>query len=127
MKKVILCLLLLFFWPISSLYSDTSVTGRYVQSGSNTIIIQLNTSPPPPAAFIVQLKIPAGLQIKSASPDPAGFNSKTGSVKWLIKQPQTGASKLSITTSSPIGIPGLKGEIRFRHPKSGRSVSNSIQ
>lgn len=103
------------------------VSGKYVAVQGGSGRIQVTIASPPPAAFIIQQSLPQGVQLVSASPAPKGHDPKASQVKWLFKQPQPGVLTINMQFSKPITAPMLRGEIRFRDPKSGKMFTKMIK
>lgn len=114
-------LCLLFALP---LHAETNVSGRYGGQGTQ-VTIQLSVAAPPPMAFIVLQQLPAGVQLVHASPAPSGMNDQQ--IKWLFKHPHPGGATISMQLSKPVAVHQLRGEIRFRHPKSGNMFTKPIK
>lgn len=114
--------LLLFFVP--SVHADTNVSGKYGGGGSK-VTIKLSVASPPPAAFIVLQQLPTGVQLVGASPQPAGVSGQQ--VKWFIKHPNAGGSSISMQLSQSVSTKQLRGQIRFKHPRTGKMLTGRIQ
>lgn len=131
MRKEIgmLMILILFF----SLFSNTKtarageiVSGRYLSAAGSLITIRVRVAAPAPAAFIVLQYLPAGVRVAAADPKPAGIDSRTSALKWLFRNPAPGSYSLAIRLSRPVRPKAVRGEIRFRHPVSGKMIRKNI-
>lgn len=111
-------------WP-QHLHAKNSVTGRYQGAGSDQVTIQLVVSDPAPMAFIVLQRLPKGVRLLSASPNPSG-GTKGATVKWLFKHARPGNHTVVMRLSMPVAPGQLQGEIRFRHPDSGAMITTKI-
>ena len=126
MKKGIFCLQVLLF--VFAFHTDAlaDVSGSFIQKNAATVIIQVETTPPPPGAYIVEVQVPAGVNITGLKPESSGYNRKKGMVKWLLKNPGTGRKDLVIIFAGAVDASSLKGVIHYRHPVSGHSIANPI-
>ena len=106
--------------------AETGVAGRYLAGGGSDVQILLTIQDPPPAAFIVQQQIPAGVRMTAAEPAPAGLQQEGGVIKWLFKHPQPGSVILTLQLSKQVVENQLAGEISYRHPRSGTLVTQKI-
>ena len=106
-------------------HAETNISGHYSGGQGTQVTIQLSVAAPPPAAFIVLQQLPAGVQLVNASPAPSGLNNQQ--VKWLFKHPSSGNETISMQLSRPVAVKELRGEIRFRHPKSGNMFTRQIK
>ncbi len=126
MKKIIwIWSLFLLFIP-ATVFGNPVVSGRYVSGGGKRIAIHIQIASPAPAAFIVLQHLPPGVKVLRANPKPAGINHRTGTVKWLFKKSRPGGYSLSLQLSKPVNPGTAHGEIRFRHPGSGKMISKAI-
>ncbi|NOQ46917.1 MAG: hypothetical protein GQ559_09645 [Desulfobulbaceae bacterium] len=127
MKKLFLCLFIVLLFFIIPALAAADVVGRYVGGRGNNVQVRLTVSKPPPAAFIVLQHLPAGVRIEAADPKPSGFDPASSTVKWLFKHPRPGSVAITMRLSRPVSGNMLTGEIRFRHPGSGKMVSRTIR
>lgn len=116
----LLCMLLAL-----PLYAETNVSGQYRGGEGSLVTLQLTVAPPPPAAFIVLQRLPAGVELVTASPAPSGRSGQQ--IKWLFKHPRPGSTTVTMRLSKAVALHRLQGEIRFRHPKSGNMFTKRIE
>ena len=109
------------------LHAQTDVVGSYQDGGGKHVTIKIKVSEPPPMAFIVLQHLPKGVKLLSAVPGPSGSGKGASSVKWLFKHARPGKHKLKMQLSKAVDPKQLKGEIRFRHPKSGAMITRKIR
>ena len=119
------CLALMLLLPGAVRAANLVVSGQYESTGT-TLVISVQVGSPPPVAFIVLQHLPTGIKVIQATPRPAGQNRQTGTLKWFFKKPQVGRHTLTIKLSEPVSKNRLRGEIRYRHPISGKMVSSEI-
>jgi hypothetical protein len=101
-----------------------NVSGRYLDSGSSDIRLQLTVERPAPAAFIVIQKIPRGTQLLAAAPPPSSGAGPV--IKWLFKRPRPGSFLVRMQFSQPVSVHQMEGTISYRHPGNGSPVLTRI-
>lgn len=127
MKKLLFCCLVMLLVSTTQVLAETSVHGRYLSAQGKKVQVQLTVSQPPPAAFIVLQRIPAGVQLLSADPEPSGFDKGSSAVKWLFKGPHPGSLRITMHLSQPVAAHSVSGEIRYRDPGSGKMMTRRIK
>ncbi len=123
-RGCIFCLIMLM--PPAIVNAAGMVSGRYGSAGGRNIVIVVEVSKPPPAAYIVLQRIPPRITVSRADPAPAGFIAKTGTLKWFIKNPRPGERTFTLNLSAAVPARALSGEIRYRDPVTGRMVRRTI-
>ncbi|HIJ78016.1 MAG: hypothetical protein OEY01_01750 [Desulfobulbaceae bacterium] len=106
--------------------NDDLVTCRYLKATGHDIQLQINVAAPPPATIIVIQNIPAGITIKNSSPKINKLNNSKGRAKWLLKAIKPGSVLVEMSLDTPIKAGQLSGEIRYKNPATGMTVTMEI-
>ena len=104
--------------------AEAGVSGRYLAGGGSDVRMLLTIDKPAPTAFIVLQQLPAGVQMTSASPEPAPQEGTA--VKWLFKRQPPGSMIITLQLSHQVPETLLVGEISYRHPANGALVTTTI-
>lgn len=102
----------------------SSVSGRYIKASGTTITLAVTVGKPAPASLIVEQSLSNKNTIKGASPQPQKI-SKSGKVKWLVKNAKPGKKQFTIKLASPLQG-SVKGIVRYRDPSSGKYLEINI-
>jgi hypothetical protein len=105
--------------------ADGPVVGRYLRAEGQQIQLQLAIGSPAPASIIVTQTLPPGTAIVQAQPPVSRFDGQSGEAKWLLKG-ESGTMVLDLQLAQPIRAGEVKGQIRYKHPATGATVTENI-
>ena len=103
------------------------VTCRYLQSEGEKIVLELHIGSPPPAMLILIQRLPEGVTIRSATPPVGKFDAGREEAKWLLKRLQPGTMIFALELNQPVAANAVRGEIRYKDPVSGKSMTMEIK
>ena len=119
--QYILSVLLAIVVPIlflPSLSSAQSVSATVSKQGAQTAIINIQLANPAPANLIVQMSLPPGNSLASASPKANKYDKKNNILKWLFKNTSPGSMHIAVTTQKPLAPERAPVLVRYRDPRS---------
>ncbi len=88
----------------------------------NRVVLKISLPSPPPVNLIAQITVPPQVNIVSTSPPAAKVDKKKSIIKWLVKNPQPGASQFFVTTSPGVDPASVSAMILYRNPGDGSMI-----
>ena len=118
-------LALLLALPAVADAADRPVAGRYLRAAGQHLQLQLTIGSPAPASIIVVQTLPPGTAIVQAQPAAQRIDGRRGEVKWLLKG-ESGAMVLDLQLAQPVRAGEVRGQIRYKHPATGATITDNI-
>ncbi len=107
----------IFLLALVSISRAEPVTARLYQSGKTMTFIELSLAPPAPATLIVEMKLPAGVDVVRTVPHFSKQNKN--SIKWLLKNIKDRSFTIQLETGTKLDLGSSQVHIRYRNRDSG--------
>lgn len=121
------CLLWATLLSAAPAMAESGVSARYAQSSGNQLAIEIITGSNPPASIILIQNLPPGVSIISASPAPGNYNGGQSQVKWLLRNPASGASKITMKLDRKVAASEISAQIRFKPAQGGQMTTQPVE
>ncbi len=96
------------------------VTAKFKDKKGKRIAVLVKASSPVPGSVIFTLKLPAGVKLEKASPEPGKYDTNRGEVKWLLRGLSPGTHKIKLSFSENVNSDDLQAEIRYLNSVTGK-------
>lgn len=96
---------------------------RYLENSNGRSVLELVLDDPAPSSVIVRQRIPEGSRVLDVSPAYSKYASKKHELKWLVKGPRPGITRIVVSFTVPLSGKGLSAVIRCKDPRDGTLVT----
>lgn len=115
------------FLPPAVISANAGVSGRYIRSEGDSVLLEISVSEPFPSSIIVMQHLPVEVEILKAQPPFKKYNPKKGEAKWFFKEDISSSFFIEIYLSGPVESEGVSGEVRYMDPARGNMVTISVE
>jgi uncharacterized protein (DUF58 family) len=102
------------------------VSGRYISSAGNNIILDLEVKGPSAANLIVHQFLPPEVGIVSSTPPVMKFDPRQGRAQWLMKKVPPGKVRIAMELTASIPPGSIRAEVRCRDQETGQMMDITI-
>lgn len=111
------------FLPPAAISANAGVSGRYIRSDGDSVLLEISVSEPSPSSIIVMQHLPSEVEIVTAQPPFKKYDPKKGEAKWFFKEDISSSFFIEIHLSGPVESGEVTGEVRYMDPARGDMVT----